>query len=139
MINNNFSVILYIMKTKIKLLFKRIFSHLEILIVIDSKIFYLKIKPINDCLIIEKIYMMEELPDLIELQNRITYYIENESYEPMGQSRSKYYLVRIINFLDALIHHLPQSQLLRFDDLYIGNHYHPDLLSLYRFLKVSNK
>ena len=120
---------------KIKLLFTEITTYIEILIVIDSKIYYLRMKPMNDFSMIEKIYMMEELPDHIELKKRILYYVNNEFYKPMNLSQSEYYLNQIIIFLDAFIHHLPRSQLYQFEDLYIGNKYHPDLISLYQFLK----
>ena len=117
------------MSDQIKLLSKQIFSYLEILIVIDFKIYYLKIKPYDDFFAIEQIYLLEEIPNKKELIQRLNYYVSHEQYSYVSRQLARDYLVKIQNFIDLFLHNMRKKEIKHFENLYDGE-YHPDLLDL---------
>ena len=132
LLNNNFCILIYIMRRKITLLYKQIFSYISLLVFIDSKIYCLKIEPKKDFLMITQIYMLEEIPNPSEIKQRLTHYIINEAYQPVKQFQTEDYLTKIKQFLEVFVNGLSKSELRKFDDLYINANYHPDLISFYK-------
>ena len=117
------------MAESIRVLSKQIFPYLEILLIIQTKIYYLKIKEYNDFFIIEQTYLLEEIPNKKDLIQRVNYYVGNEQYKYNNKETSNQYIKKIGDFIKLFLYQMDQSQLQHFEGLYDGD-YHPDLIDL---------
>jgi hypothetical protein len=107
---------------EIILLIKRIFQYLDLLIIFNSKIYYLKIEPIRDLWIIHQIYLLEEIPDPIEFKERIQYYTKTQGYERLNKQLSIGYLLNIEHD-----YHLMRDQRVQL---------HPDAIDLIKIIPI---
>src|SRR5438132_433223 len=119
----------------VRLLAKRQINFLEILIIFQFQIYYLNIKVYPDLWIINKIYLLEEIPDKTELEERVHYYMTHESYKSVNKRQKTSYVTKIKQLLSLFLNVFTADELMEFDEIYIDGKFHPDLIDLSRSLR----
>src|SRR6185503_14896514 len=118
------------------LLIKQIFPYLDILIVFDFKIYYLKIEPMKDIWIIHQICLLEEIPDVTEFKERINHYTRTEGYEKLNKQLSVGYLINIQRWMHIYQNFMGNSRSTYLDNLYDSSQLHPDADDLIKVIPI---
>ncbi len=108
--------------------------NVELLVICGYQIYYLNVNLKPKMWIISQVFLLAEIPNLVELNQRLQFYIKNEYYHQLNVQQTASYLKKIYFFLSPFFNELTQTELKLFPDMYIQNKYHPDLTGLYQCL-----
>lgn len=114
-----------------QILLKNTAKSSKILINYNFKIYYIKCQFVDNLCLIDKIYMLEEIPNCDELNQRLQYYTNFESYNKVPKLQAQKYFDSVLKFLSLFIDGFTKKQLDLFDNLYGSGEFHPDLIDLY--------
>ena len=106
------------------------------MVIVKSKIYYLKVQISKSSLIIDQIYLLEDIPNKDDLSKRIDYFINDQSYEKANPKLSKLYLKKIKTFVILFLNFMKPNDQKCFIDLTHNGRLHPDLITFSTIIKT---
>jgi hypothetical protein len=106
-------------------------GNFDTLIVCEHKIYYLNITSHPDMWVINEIFLMEEIPPLAELNQRLQVYQKVDHYEKVADNQLGSYIKKFNFFLSLFLINLDHKTLMSFPNIYAPDGYHPDLVGVY--------